>query len=1670
MPILKEHPRDEGRRAPIFQPLIGAGIAGDEGQTASLLASGEDVNAVNENGTTALMRAARAGHTGVMGMLIAAGATLDHRSQPGATALMEAAANGRVAAVDLLLQAGADMRILGRGGRMSALGFASEGGHAEVVAVLETHQRQAQVHAARDEVLAAVAQDGYALRSASAELRADREVVLAAVAQNGDALQHASVELRADPTLQRLASFTKSECEGRLLAHTLLQLRLFGHLQHLPAMLDKQLAVDSLPSLGQAELHQARQAFHAISHRLSAETLQELQELVSGSAPTGTDLEEAAEHVWQASTPHILLSEGDHLATVGAGDYAARMSTVTAGGAAMTAGTHRARFIVKHRAPPSADHTGPSLSRGAYISVGVSEASFDTAAAGFASDTQQGWGWSGRSGILNHAASPVQHRTKTGSLVRVQWQTWTAGDVLELELNCDAGTLIAYKDGVRCGVPGEDPGLKGVPLRWACELFQTGDAIRIEAAELEPSPEPVPSTPELAVDENEKKVGYKAPSALLRNAVAQEIATHLQPTEHPEAEAERHAESTALPPVDENDVLRSVCRLNISKVSVGGSGRAGKTSLLRVIRGEIFRLNEESTRGLAACTVDVREETWSTSGGELAAATYQEKLALEIRKLALEIKKQADIAEPEPEPEWDMPMHPQRRSQSELDFVPEPESQRHPKPARVGLRLINDRKGTVAAEAGQPCRLSVKVDSNSAVTFQWLKNGEPVGGATSEVLILDSASPDDEGDYACLVTVDGAQPVKSATKRVRLVESQPIVVKEISPAKVWVNVGGSVQFGVNAQGGMPDEMLQFRWLHNNTELERPMVSRIGHACFISVHSAEAETAGQYYVEVQCPSQERRGAPPVCCKPTSLIVTGLGIMEEAMRIIAEKGDSLVDDSATKVVHDFAGQRMYYVLHQILLTEALTRYMTAHSLEHDLDHELEDEEDREFGLTRGENLDFWLNSIHSRAPAAPITLVCTKKDLVPEKGVLEARLNALQEFLRGKPYEKQIEQILTVSSKTGEGVAEVRQILQDSSCLLRYGEEVALGWFKFHSIVKEMMRESEAADDPTIGGIRRITLAQACQIASTCSVRAGDVSDMLQRFHDVGLLMWHDTPDTRDLVILDVQWIIDQMTQLLCRRIIRERYNASATMKDAWSDLDRYGRLNIGLLPELWPDLQRIERQHVLHYMVHFGLCCHLQDAGLSESEQMDRSVWLVPTLLPKPAPDAVVWPANQAADKSLRVCFVTAQRHSADWPTGGDRKFLPDTLFFRLVAHLVRAVKHSSDQFRHLYSDRVVICTPTLRYMLSHDAKERCLELTVYGGQGCEAAPATVLSKLEGCLDGIVADFGVNFRFEIHCDHLGERRWYSLNDAQSTAVGQLWLTQAQACDAEPEPEEQDHPGPQAVPNSRTAPRFPRIPMDQRKYDFFINHCQASGQDQCNTLCLKLQKAGNEVWYDMQSQDLTAQGMEEGVSQSRNFLIFLSDGVMSRPFCNAEQRWAEQYGCNLIGVVEKDSRHNPADFGQEKESAPADLKRLLDEVEYLDYERREYKARGMIEEIMRQGAPPAKAAPTQPEPEPEPEPHAEEGVPPAVAAAATTITNAVGCHANVMQWLESVKLQACHAALEVDGYGDDIDCVMEGDDEEVALMITAVSQMEGIKIAMLKKFKRELAKLRGRGEAF
>jgi hypothetical protein len=70
------------------------------------------------------------------------------------------------------------------------------------------------------------------------------------------------------------------------------------------------------------------------------------------------------------------------------------------------------------------------------------------------------------------------------------------------------------------------------------------------------------------------------------------------------------------------------------------------------------------------------------------------------------------------------------------------------------------------------------------------------------------------------------------------------------------------------------------------------------------------------------------------------------------------------------------------------------------------------------------------------------------------------------------------------------------------------------------------------------------------------------------------------------------------------------------------------------------------------------------------------------------------------------------------------------------------------------------------------------------------------------------------------------------------------------------------------------------------------------------------------------------MKEGVADSAIFILFLSEGVMSRPFVHLEVREALKHGKLIILVHETDQRFHAMDFAAEREQAPGDLKHLFD----------------------------------------------------------------------------------------------------------------------------------------------
>ena len=58
----------------------------------------------------------------------------------------------------------------------------------------------------------------------------------------------------------------------------------------------------------------------------------------------------------------------------------------------------------------------------------------------------------------------------------------------------------------------------------------------------------------------------------------------------------------------------------------------------------------------------------------------------------------------------------------------------------------------------------------------------------------------------------------------------------------------------------------------------------------------------------------------------------------------------------------------------------------------------------------------------------------------------------------------------------------------------------------------------------------------------------------------------------------------------------------------------------------------------------------------------------------------------------------------------------------------------------------------------------------------------------------------------------------------------------------------------------------------------------------TCCLGFVLHGAQVWYDNRADDLTKEGMLKGIERAAAFVLFLSQGVLERPYCQLEIRHA------------------------------------------------------------------------------------------------------------------------------------------------------------------------------------
>eukprot|EP00913_Durusdinium_trenchii_P002176 g2008.t1 len=126
----------------------------------------------------------------------------------------------------------------------------------------------------------------------------------------------------------------------------------------------------------------------------------------------------------------------------------------------------------------------------------------------------------------------------------------------------------------------------------------------------------------------------------------------------------------------------------------------------------------------------------------------------------------------------------------------------------------------------------------------------------------------------------------------------------------------------------------------------------------------------------------------------------------------------------------------------------------------------------------------------------------------------------------------------------------------------------------------------------------------------------------------------------------------------------------------------------------------------------------------------------------------------------------------------------------------------------------------------------------------------------------------------------------------------------------------------------------VPYAKCRWDFFLSHKQSNAQDAVQNLRLALSERflGASFWLDIEQDriDPTVKGMCHGVSNSRNVLIFLTEGISDSKFCQMEMRWALEANRNLILVMETDDRHGKPNMEELIHRCPDDLKAIFTQI--------------------------------------------------------------------------------------------------------------------------------------------
>ena len=375
------------------------------------------------------------------------------------------------------------------------------------------------------------------------------------------------------------------------------------------------------------------------------------------------------------------------------------------------------------------------------------------------------------------------------------------------------------------------------------------------------------------------------------------------------------------------------------------------------------------------------------------------------------------------------------------------------------------------------------------------------------------------------------------------------------------------------------------------------------------------------------------------------------------------DDMKSDDIFSVFWDFAGESVYYETHTLFLTSRaiflLTYDLSRNPYERALPVKRQGmfklTEDRIGSRTNLDYLDYWMTSVSSVSSKSkdpevrttststlppetvpPVFLVCTHADQPfngKDPGVLAREVyGELQE----KSYSTHLCGKFEVdNTKSGEkpecpGVSRLRESIRAvAKELPQFKEFIPIKWLKFEKVLQVFLNN----------GRKWITIELAKQIASDFCHIHDDVAfkTAIDFLHDQRILLHFDNSDELNkLVVLDLQWLIDVMKEVIT---IKRYDDGEREFKFLWRKLQKEGILEEKLLQHVWDPLigNHDTFKGLIAIMEKFSLLC-----SWPASDDLSSKRYLVPSMLNSRPPRHVTQLIACARLPSLFIKFESGQ--------------------------------------------------------------------------------------------------------------------------------------------------------------------------------------------------------------------------------------------------------------------------------------------------------------------------------------------------------------------------------------------------------------------------------------------